>query len=340
MARHGALVGCLVAAAHLTADARADVAAPARALAEAIDVEPTECLSRAALADKTASFLHRDQIDARLSMAVTMQGSDAFFQLSRTGVIIGERLVPRRNLTCEEFLSVLALALAVAVDSALLAEESSVEVNAAEAADEGARVEPPPAVVTTSPAPEAPTKRPPPSPTKPAARPSLALTFEPAVLSALHEPTIGGALGLVVAQRGVGRLGLSSFVTLPANTDLGGDRARVGLVTGRFDACLAPPIPKVPIAPCVDAIVGVHRAEGVVLSTPAASVADSALWGALAIGPELTLAFGRWSLVSRVEPWWVVRPSRLVTARADRELSRAGPSFGLAAFLGVRWTIF
>jgi len=307
MARHGALVGCLVAAAHLTAaDARADAAVPARPLAETIAVDPTECLSPAALTDKTTGFLQRDQVDARLSMAVTMRGPDAFFQLSRTGVVIGERLVPRRHLTCEEFLSVVALALAVAIDSALLAATSAEEVEVAE--DEGAPVEPLPAVVPASPTSEPVTKGPPPSPPKLGERHSLALTFEPAVLSVLHEPTIGGALGLVVA--------------------------------GRLDACLAPPVRTVPIAPCAGAIFGVHRAEGVVLSTEASSVTDSALWGALALGPELTLAFGRWSVAARLEPWWVVRPSRLVTVRAGRELSVTGTSFGAAAFLGVRRTIF
>jgi len=347
MARRGALVGCLVAAVLLTADARADAPGPARAVADMIELEPTECLSREALAAKTASFLHRDSISPHLSMNVTMRGPDAFFQLSRSGRIIGERLVPRRDLTCEGFLSVLALALAVAVDSALQAEESAAggtaedakqdDAAAEDAKEQRSRDERPSA---SAPAPEAPTKRPPPSPAKPAERPSVALTFEPAALSALHEPTIGAALGLVVAHDGVGRIGLSSFVTAPVSTDLGGDRARVGIVTGRLDGCLAPPLRTVPIAPCVGAIVGVHRAEGVALSAPATSVTDSALWAALAIGPELTLAFGRWSLVARVEPWWVLRPSRLVAARAGNELSRTGPAFGLAGFVGVRWTIF
>lgn len=338
MARHGLLVGGLVAAAHLTADARADAAVPARPLAETIAMDPTECLSPSALTDKTTGFLQRDQVDARLSMAVTMRGPDAFFQLSRTGIVIGERLVPRRNLTCEEFLSVVALALAVAIDSALLAATSAEEVEAAE--DESVPVEPLPAVVPASPTSEPVTKGPPPSPPKLAERHSLALTFEPAVLSVLHEPTIGGALGLVVARHGVGRLGLTSLVTVPATTDLGGDRARVGLIAGRLDACLAPPVRMVPIAPCAGAIFGVHRAEGVVLSTQASSVTDSALWGALALGPELTLAFGRWSVAARVEPWWIVRPSRLVTVRAGTELSVTATSFGAAAFLGVRRTIF
>lgn len=338
MARLRALVGGLVMVAAVTGDAHADAAAPARPIAETIEVEPSECLSRAALASKTAAFLHRDEVDARLSVAVTMRGADALSRLSLDGVVVGERLVQRRGLTCEEFRSVVAAALAVAIDTALLE-----ETNAAEEP----RDEVPPLVPPPSPAPVLPavqTSRPrehrprPPAPSQPPAW-GLAVAFEPAALTTLHEPTVGAALGLVLAQRPLGRLGLSAFATLPVDTELGsGRRARVGLAAGRIDACLEPPIRKVPIAPCAAAIVGLHRVEGVV-SSRASSAADSTAWGAVALGPEGTLSFGRWSVVARLEPWWVLRPSRIVTAGPAGDLSSTGPHLGLAAFLGARWTI-
>ncbi len=340
MARLRSLVGGLVVVAAMTEDAlaRADAAALPRPLADAIEVAPSECLSRAALASETAGFLHREEVDARLSVAVTMHGADAFSQLSLDGVVVGERLVQRRSLKCDEFRSVVAAALAVAIDTALLDEANA----APEEPPVEVPLEPPP-----SPAPEAPavqTPRPrerrrPPAPPRPPAR-VLAIAFEPAALTALHEPTVGAALGLVLVQRPLGRLGLSAFSTLPVDTALGqGRRARVGLAAGRLDACLEPPIRKIPIAPCAAAIVGVHRAEGVV-SSRALSAANSTLWGALALGPEATLTFGRWSVIARVEPWWVLRPSRIVTAGSAGDLSSTGPSLGLAAFLGARWTIF
>jgi len=334
MARRGVVVGGLLVAAHLTAAAWVR-AAPARALVEAIEVESSECLSRETLASKTASFLQRTEIDARISMTVTMSGSDASFELSRSGAVVGERLVPRRNLACQEFLSVVAAALAVAIDAALLAEER---------APEETPVEPPPAA---PPAPErerprAPARRPPPPPRpKREARPwSVALSVEPAVLAGLHEPTFGGALGTVLARHSLGRAGLSMFATLPVETDLGARHVRVGLIAGRFDACLAPPFRKVPIAPCVAATLGAHRAEPAVASSSASSASDSTLWGALGAGPEMTVAFRRWTVFWRVEPWWVLRPSRVVTALPDgTELSKTAPQFGLAGFLGARWSI-
>jgi hypothetical protein len=346
VARQGSIAVCLAVAAHLTAQTPA--AAASRSAALTIEVEPNACFSSEALARKTAAVLQREEVDARLSTTVSMRGADAFFQLSRGGTTLGERLVTRRNLTCDQFVSVLATALAVAIDTALLdveGEETPLESD------------PSPSPPSEASPPPSPSEAPPPlPPSKELPRPAreadavqrsredeakqawrFALTFEATALAALHEPTLGNTLGLVFVRPSIGRLGVSSFVTLPVDTDLRGESARVGLFAGRVDACLAPPLRNIPLAPCAAAVVGAHRAEGVVASRAASS--DWALWSALALGPELTVAFGRWSLVARVEPWWVIRPSRLVTARTDGELSKTGPNFGAAAFLGIRWTI-
>jgi hypothetical protein len=352
MARHGFLVGGLVVATRLAMVERAECAEEAtRPIEEALEVEPSECLTREALARRTSNFLQRGDVDARLVMRVTMQGDDAFFRLSRSDHEIGERVVPRRNLSCEKFLSVLAAAVAVAVDTASVPDPAP---DPSQTVEDGSSA-------PAAPEPPSPAASPPPPPlgTSPTSSPSrnalavrregerlpprarswlLDATVETGVLAALHEPALGAALGVSLARPHLGRLGLSGFATLPVETELGLRRARVGLLAGRLDGCLAPPIRKVPIAPCAAAIVGVHRAEGVVIASSA--VTDTTPWAALALGPEASIAFGRWSVVARVEPWWVLRPSRLVTQRGDgAELSKTAPHFGLGGFLGIRWSI-
>lgn len=302
-------------------------------------MEPSECLGRASLARTTAHFLLRDEVDARLSMRVSMKGRDALFLLARDGHDVGERLLPRRSLSCEKFLAVVAAAVAVAIDTAdadEIAERSRLPATEA-GAEQGAEPvsESPPAPTLPAPRRESPLGPPPP---RPAWR--VDVGAEVGALAALHAPAPTVALGLGVVRSKVGRAGLSAFATLPAETSLGGRNVRVELFAARFDGCLSPPIRRVPIAPCAAAIVGLHRAEGILLSASSSDVADSTLWAALAIGPEANLTFGRWSLIARVEPWWVLRPSRLVTERADgAELSKTAPHLGLGAFFGVRWSI-
>ncbi len=103
-------------------------------LADAVKVEPGKCIEAAPLVLRIGTWLKRPTIDVRLRVEVraSQTANDVHFTILRDDKIVGEKDM-RAEMTCAEFQSAVALAIASALDAIILQVER--EVAAAEELD-------------------------------------------------------------------------------------------------------------------------------------------------------------------------------------------------------------
>ncbi len=147
----------LVAAALITAPARAEEAAPLAPpappappatvpIAAALRIGPNACFDAASLAPVLARWLQRDVIDRRIVVEVTGQPDTPeglVLRVRRDGQLVGERRFPSLSAPCEEVRAAVGLAAALAVDATVL---ESLGVKAAPVIAPAPPLEAPPAL--------------------------------------------------------------------------------------------------------------------------------------------------------------------------------------------------
>lgn len=314
--------------------------APARPLREVLRVEPgATCLAPGTLADTITSWLGRDTVDASIA-TIEVRGDPARAQAVAIALEVRGDLVERSfdpaPPTCSELHAVVGLAIAIAVDAAVL-EGLGYEV-----------IEPDATAVPQAQDPERPplTRRSRRVDTSeaPARRASVS------VVAGLR----GGAwFGVMPGLAGGGaaqiELGWRRWIDLRAGlwAGYGGRRAftadaavTLGLVGGRLDVCVALARRRVRPRLCFGSAAGALQ-----ISAKAPGVRDAVSpWAAVAVAPELRIWAGRRFaldlLVDLVVP--VVR-----TVLAERDPSKQGmigdsiavPPVGAVIGLGAAFTI-
>lgn len=314
--------------------------APTRPLREALRVEPgATCLTPATLADTITSWLGRDSIDASVA-TIEVRGDPARADAVAIALEIRGDLVERSfdpaPPTCSELHAVVGLAIAIAVDAAVL-EGLGYEV-----------IEPGEAAVPQAQEPERP----------PLTRRSRRTEATPATPQRAAVEVVAGLRGGAwfgvmpgVAGGGAAQLELSwrRWIDLRMGVlaGYGGRRAidadgamTLGLVGGRLDVCVALTRPRVRPRLCFGPAAGALQ-----IGAKAPEVRDAAVpWAAVTAAPELRIWAGRRFaldlLVDLVVP--VVRP--VVAARDPSKEGMIGnsiavPPVGAVIGLGAAFTI-
>ncbi|MEC7523696.1 MAG: hypothetical protein VYE22_27685 [Myxococcota bacterium] len=237
-------VACVIVLWALTAPAAADD----RPLSEAVSVaREGECLTADGLLPHLRTWLERDAIDARLGVLIEESGPGARFVVLHDGRPSASRTFDRLPASCADRRAVVALAVALAVDAALL---ESLRADAPPSADA-----PPPA----SPPPASPSPAPPPAP--PIVRLELAAEGQ-ALFEVLPEVAGAWQVGprLVIAD--AFELALSAWVTSVSGAALAEGRVSAQLAGGRLDACVRRPIGAIYLRGCGGAAAGVALGAG------------------------------------------------------------------------------
>jgi hypothetical protein len=232
------------AAALAAAPARAQPAEPAaRPLAEAVSIaRGDECVDAAALVPLVEAWLGRSSVATELGVVVEADAAEASFAITRGGVPSASRRFDRLPPGCAERRAVVALAIALALDAAIL--ESL-----------GIVVERPPAL-GPQPAPE------------PEAGPADALAVEfqaEAVLAleVLPEVSFAGAASLALHVAPGVRVRAGVLATQRVGAALAHSAVEMSLLAGRADGCYAARLdPNVALGGCVGALAGAALAGG------------------------------------------------------------------------------
>ena len=232
-------------------------AGPARAqersLAEAITVaEGDPCLDVDGLVAHVATWLGRDRIAAELgvvvetSVVVETGATDASFAITRAGERTATRRFDDLPVECADRRAVIALAIALALDAAVL---ESIGIPAPEPERPPVHGEP-----DVPPPPRAPAGE----------RPAFSLEAEGMLLvEVLPELALAGAVSIAGLLGGGFRLRGGVVATQRLGTAIGHGAAEMTLVAGRIDGCYAPAVTDgLLLGGCVGALAGALLAEG------------------------------------------------------------------------------
>lgn len=230
-----ALVGALLA----PAPARAEEVEIARIVAAHGDA----CLAEPALAAQVAGWLGRERFEGELGVRVEADAGSrgATIHIAHRGADVASRRFEHLPERCEDRRAVIALAIALALDAALL------ESLGVAAPEHGERSEP------TTPA------RPPAG-----ERPALSLEAEALLfVELLPDVALAGSVA-VAALLGEGvRVRLGAIATQRGGAPIASGSAELSLVGGRADGCFGRVVaPSVFVGGCAGAIVGAAFAEG------------------------------------------------------------------------------
>lgn len=243
------LLAALVTALATVAPARAQD----RALGDAITIgEGDPCLQAAGLVAHVGTWLGRDRIAAELGVIVESGGDEASFAITRHGEQTATRRFERLPAACEDRRAVIALAIALALDAAIL---ESIGIPAPQPA-------PPPG---TAPVPVAPPEAPPPVPRPPPGeRPAFSLEAEALLLvEVLPEVALAGGVAVAGLLGGGFRIRVGFLATQRIGTPLGRGSADAALLAGRVDGCFARTVAEnLLLGGCVSALVGAVLSEG------------------------------------------------------------------------------
>jgi hypothetical protein len=241
----------LVTLSLLAASARADE----RPVAEAIGVAaaPDEaCVDGASLASAVRGWLGRDAIAVELEVAVEVGAESTTIHLRRSGASIGARTFDRLPTACADRRAVLALAIALAIDAALLESIGIAPLAAAPAAP----TEPPP---DPEPAPVEPPRAP--------AGERVAVSIEAEAVLAIEvlpDVALAGAASVAVLLGGGARLRAGVLATQRSGTPIAHGSAALSLVAGRIDGCYGRVVAAhILLGGCAGVLAGGVLAEGV-----------------------------------------------------------------------------
>lgn len=316
------------------------------AVADALDLDPgATCLEHDRLVEQVVTWLERDELDPRLTVAVVGDPTEVRtlrFTLHDRGTPIAERTFAPGPSSCDDLHSVVALAIALAVDATVL---ESVGITPApptepEPAPEPAPLPEPERTETSEPSP-LPDLAPRPRPW--ALRASLR-----GLLTVGVPPTLGGGgqLGLEAGWRDLVDVQLGVLATsagaqpVDAGAQSSGEATlAVTLVAGRADACVGPQLRRVRPRLCGGVLAGAALAEGRGFRDDYRATLP---WLAVALGGDVrvglsartALSFGLDGLVSLVRPVFDVREDFEV--RQLRELPRFGAAIGMGVVVTLR----
>jgi hypothetical protein len=308
---------------------RARGAPPQVALGDAVRVSPGLCLSADVLVPEIARWLRADAIDARLRVEVDAQADDAEvrFVLLRDGEIVGEKRMAVGRMPCAERTRAVGLAVASAVEAAVL--------------DAPARRPSASSVAPPAPAPEAPSSvLAPRAPPRAALAPMTFLLALDASVSGTHLPApIGHPLVTLLVSPGVELRPLpwldvraALAFTPEVSTAFAAGRLHVQLVYGEASGCAGTTDLPLRLRACVGLGAGAMptRVEGVTTAQRGAE------WAAMLVRADARFpARGRVAAVLSVS---LAAPFLHPTfASLAEELHRG---LGVAAGLGVQVTVF
>lgn len=312
------------------------------AVADALSLEPgATCLEHDRLTEQVVTWLERDALDPRLTVVV--EGDDVEvrtlrFTLQDRGRPIAERTFAPGPSSCDDLHSVVALAIALAVDATVL---ESV----------GIASTPPPVVPEPVPGPPNPPR---PRPSTAAIEPSPLPDLSPrplppwalrgqlrGLLTVGVPPTLGGGgqLGLEAGWRGLVDLQLGALATSSGSQPAGEGTLTIALIAGRADVCVGPQLRRVRPRVCGGALAGSALAQGrgflrdyrTTLPWVAVALGGDVRVG---VGPRTALSFGLDGLVSLVRPVFDVAEEP--QARELRELPRLGAALGMGVVVSLR----
>jgi hypothetical protein len=325
------------------APAPADAPAERVAVADAVRLEPgATCLDHARLVEQVVTWLERDALDPRLSIVVEgdpVQPRTLRFTLHDRGRPISERAFAPGPKGCDDLHSVVALAIALAVDATVL---ESVGITSPP-------VEPPPTPPPNAP-PSTPTSPPPadPTPTEsspppdPPRRPAWALRGQVrGLLTVGVPPTLGGGghLALELGFRELVDVQLGVLATSAGPRPVDDASLTIALVAARADACVGPRLRRVRPRLCGGLLAGGALAQGrgfredyrTTLPWVAVALGGDVRVG---LGPRTALSFGLDGLVSLVRPVFDVEEEFEV--RQLRDLPRFGAAIGMGVVVSLR----
>jgi hypothetical protein len=310
------------------------------AVADALSLDPgATCLEHDRLVEQVVTWLERDELDPRLTIVVegdAIETRTLRFTLQDRGEPISERSFAPGPSSCDDLHSVVALAIALAVDATVL---ESVGIVSA------------PSTPEPKPSPE-PSPAPDPAPT-PAIEPSPLTDLAPrrspwalraqlrGLLTVGVPPTLGGGgqLGLEVGWRDLVDLQLGVLATSAGPQPVDEATLTVTLVAARADACVGPQLRRVRPRLCGGMLAGSALAQGrgfredyrTTLPWVAVALGGDVRVG---LGPRTALSFGLDGLVSVVRPVFDVRENFEV--RQLRDLPRFGAAIAMGVVVALR----
>lgn len=316
--------------------------APTRPLSHALLVdEGGRCELEDRLAAHVAHWLGTDVVDARLEVLVSSPGTDgepARFRILRSGGAVAERIFDRAPPDCADLRAALSLAIALAIDAAVL---SSI------------LPETPAPPAAPAPPPAAPAIARPPAAGEGGGPPARPEPDRPAALAAEAALHVGAWLGLVpgapaatigaaMQVRGASAVGLRAgmLVSLPTEVSIGSGKSQVLLAAGALGGCWgAARGPGVRYGACLGAAAGLLRARG---RDFAVSTSAAPFWVAATVRLELgwTWASGLGLSMALEAALPVVRPRLIVLApngepAAERTTSSAAVGLVLGPTLDL-----
>lgn len=314
------------------------------AVADALHVDPgATCLEHDRLTEQVVGWLERDELDPRLTIVVEgdpIEVRTLHFTLHDRGQEIARRDFAPGPSRCEDLHSVVALAIALAVDATVLESVGITE-------PEEEVVPEPPEPEPSPPEPTAPVATPAPPP------PSPGLDLEPrprgwqlrararGLVTFGAPPPVGGGgeLGLEVGWRNIVDLQAGLWATTAGPQPIEDSTLLITLVAGRVDVCGGPRIRRLRPRVCGGVLGGSALAEGRGFVRDQRTAVP---WVAMAFGgdlrielmPRLDLSLGLDGLVTVVRPVFSVTEELQV--RQLRDLPRFSGAFGLGFVVGLR----
>jgi hypothetical protein len=303
-------IGLVVPAVLGRAAARADD----RPLADAITVaRASDCLEHGALLEHVRTWLRSDRVDARLAIVVHEEEVGASFVITRDGAPVAVRRFDRLPHGCPDRRAALGLAVALALDAAVL---DALEA-AAPPADSPVAVEEERGDASTDVALE------------------LALEAQ-ALFEVLPEVAAGWQLGARVVVGDSFEVGAHAWLTSVAGADLSAGRVSVQLSGGRLDLCARRRVDSIALRGCAGVAAGAAFGTGLDLPGARATVVGFAgLLGRVAVSIPLTdwlaleLAGDGWLSLWRPR-FDVVDPNGVPVASAELPAGGAVASVGFS----------
>lgn len=312
------------------------------AVADALVLEPgATCLEHDRLTEQVVTWLERDALDPRLTVVVEgdpLETRSLRFTLQDRGQPIAERRFAPGPSSCDDLHSVVALAIALAVDATVL---------------ESMGIGPTP---TPTPPPTPPPTPEPALPDRTAIEPSPRLDLEPrrrpaddwAVRAELRglltvgiPPTLGGGgqLGVEAGWRDLVDVRLGALGTSSGSRPAGEGTLTITLAAARADLCVGPRLRRVRPRACTGVLAGGALAQGrgflrdyrTRLPWVAMAVGGDVRVG---LGPRTALSFGLDGIVSLVRP--VFDLAEDFEVRELRDLPRFGAALGVGVVVSLR----
>lgn len=236
-----------------------------RPLDEALGIVADDpCLERTALLDAVRAWLRRDGVEASLAVLVEAEGGAGSVVVVRDGEVRAARRFERLPARCEDRRAVLGLAVAIAIDAAIV-DRMLPPLDAETVAPHA----PAPGPLPRSPHAPAPGPLPrsphaPPARGSPSAPPLVELGLEGGLaLGMLPAPAVLASAGVgLVVDRTV-RASVAAEATSPVARSLGSGHAEAMLVAAGAQGCLVRPDPVLDLGGCLTLTLGAVLARGI-----------------------------------------------------------------------------